>query len=344
MHRFVSCAAPSGAEQPAAKRPAAAASGWSGAEQPATARPNVHESATRSYSKIVSIGDVQLWLAELPIGRCGSADVRRIREAAVVLARGKPRKEDVRPLQSKWRVAQKKEKKPRLLSEVIEELRSKVIKAAQQLELEQVGRAAQPAPLDANMCDARSRSTRDLQSRKRRNLREAGPGVQVQGSETLIPAARRSEHECGQRPQEDNVPPLHPEQHAGGAEQPAQKKPAVCTTPGTEQQATDLSSLEGCARWLATITSDGPVCRLAEAIRILQTPRSRTRRRCVQNMLKPWGVQQKKNETKMGAPQVDAVLERKVLEEVRRVKRLHDSHGMCSAIQLTLAMPPLSGD
>ena len=68
---------------------------------------NAEQSATLPYSKIVSIGDVQLWLAELPIGRCGSADVRRIREAAVVLARGKPRKEDVRPLQSKWRVAQK---------------------------------------------------------------------------------------------------------------------------------------------------------------------------------------------------------------------------------------------
>ena len=300
MPRFMSCAAPSGAEQPAAKRPAAAASDWSGAEQPATARPNVHESATRSYSKIVSIGDVQLWLAELPIGRCGSADVRRIREAAVVLARGKPRKEDVRPLQSKWRVAQKKEKKPRLLSEVLEELRSKVIKAAQKLELEQVGRAAQPAPLDANMCDARISSTRDLQSRKRPKPREAGPGVHVQGSETLIPASRQSEHECGQRAQEDNVSPLHPEQHAGGAEQPAQKKPAVCTTPGTEQQAKDLISLEGCERWLATLTPDGPVRRLLEAIRLLQTPASRTRRHCIQNMLKSWGVQQKKKRNEDG--------------------------------------------
>ena len=71
--------------------------------------------------------------------------MQRIREAAAVLVHGKPRKEDVRPLQSKWLVAQKRNKKPRPLEEVVHELQDKVIKAAQQLQLELSSSAEQPA-------------------------------------------------------------------------------------------------------------------------------------------------------------------------------------------------------
>ena len=101
MHHFISNAASSSsgrAEQPAA---AAASSSHSSAERP----------ATPSHFKISSIRDVQRWVAEEPIASCSSADAQRIREAVAVLSRPKPKQEDVRPLQSKWQVAQKKTKK-----------------------------------------------------------------------------------------------------------------------------------------------------------------------------------------------------------------------------------------
>ena len=77
------------------------------------------------HLKISSIRDVQSWLAEEPIASSSSADVQRIREAAAVLSHPKPRQEDVRPLQSKWQVAQTKDKKPRPLGAVAPEAKAK---------------------------------------------------------------------------------------------------------------------------------------------------------------------------------------------------------------------------
>ena len=65
--------------------------------------------------------------------------MERVREAAALLSRPKPRKEEVRPLQSKWQVAQKEDRKPRPLSEVFDEFQGKVIKAAQELKLKLSG-------------------------------------------------------------------------------------------------------------------------------------------------------------------------------------------------------------
>ena len=62
-----------------------------------------------------------------------------------MLSRPKPRQEDVRPLQSKWQVAQRKDKKPRPLEEVLREFHGKVIKAAQELQQELADSAEQPA-------------------------------------------------------------------------------------------------------------------------------------------------------------------------------------------------------
>ena len=59
-----------------------------------------------------------------------------IREAVAVLSHPKPRKQDVQPLQSKWQVAQKTDRKPRPLEDVLHEFKGKVIKAAQKLQLE----------------------------------------------------------------------------------------------------------------------------------------------------------------------------------------------------------------
>ena len=108
MHRFISSAASSSCGKP---------------EQP----------PAPSQVQIVSIQDVQRWLAVETVASCNSADMERIKEAAAVLSRPKPRKEEVRPLQNKWQVAKKKDKKPRPLAEVLDEFRGKVIKAAQKL-------------------------------------------------------------------------------------------------------------------------------------------------------------------------------------------------------------------
>ena len=79
---------------------------------------------------IDTIHGVLCWLAEDHVASCNSADAQRIREAVAVLSRPNPRQEDVRPLQSKWQVAQKHEKKPRQLPDVTKEPQVKVIKVA----------------------------------------------------------------------------------------------------------------------------------------------------------------------------------------------------------------------
>ena len=143
MHRFMSSAASSSSGR--AERRATVSSSSSSAEQPAISLRSAERPATPSHLKILSIRDVQRWLAEEPIASCSSADAQRIREAVGVLSHPKPRKEDVRPLQSKWQVAQKKDKKPRPLVEVLHEFQGKVIKAAKKLQLELSDSAEQPA-------------------------------------------------------------------------------------------------------------------------------------------------------------------------------------------------------
>ena len=86
--------------------------------------------ATPANLKILSIRDVQRWLAEESIASCTDADLQRIREAAAVLARPKPKREDVQPILNKWQVAQKKNSKKRPLKDVIHEFREKVVEAA----------------------------------------------------------------------------------------------------------------------------------------------------------------------------------------------------------------------
>ena len=88
----------------------AASSSFSNAEQPTTSLGSAEQPGTRCQLKLSSIRDVERWLAIEPIASCSSADMQRIREAAAVLSHKKPRQEDVQPLQSKWGVAQQKNK------------------------------------------------------------------------------------------------------------------------------------------------------------------------------------------------------------------------------------------
>jgi hypothetical protein len=109
MHRFISSAASSSSGR--AEQPAAASSSFSSAEQPSSSLRSAEQPATPSHFQILSIRDVQRWLHVETVASCSSADMERIREAAAVLSRPKPRKEEVQPLQSKWQVARLKDKK-----------------------------------------------------------------------------------------------------------------------------------------------------------------------------------------------------------------------------------------
>ena len=75
-------------------------------------------SADQPASKISSIHDVKRWLASDHVASCSM--VERVKEAVAVLSQPQPRKEDVQPLQSKWQVAQKKDRKPNPLKNVLE--------------------------------------------------------------------------------------------------------------------------------------------------------------------------------------------------------------------------------
>ena len=128
-----------------ADQPAAASSSCSSAEKTSTPPRSVEQPATPHHFQILSIRDVQRWLAVETVASCSSANMERIREAVAVLSRPKPRKEEVQPLQSKWQVAQKKDKKPRPLGDVIQELSDKVINAAVTLQQQLADSAERPA-------------------------------------------------------------------------------------------------------------------------------------------------------------------------------------------------------
>ena len=130
-----------------ARPPAAVTSSVGSAEQPATSLGSAEPRATACHLEILSIRDVQRWLAEEPIASCSSAELQRIREAVAVLSSPKPRKEDVLPLLRNWEVAQRKDKKPRPLGDMVQEFQGKVIKAAQKLQQQLRDSVAQSASL-----------------------------------------------------------------------------------------------------------------------------------------------------------------------------------------------------
>ena len=129
--------------------------------------------AALSQSKISSMQDVQRWLAEPPIVRCHSADMERLKEAAAVLSRSKPRQEDVRDLQNDWQVSSKKGSKSIPLPEVIQEFRGKIIKAAQKLQQQILDSAEPPAshdPMLTRLKDRQSKRAQDSAAEQQRPL------------------------------------------------------------------------------------------------------------------------------------------------------------------------------
>ena len=145
MQRFLSSAASSSSGR--AEPLATPSSSASSAVQRATSLRSAEQPATPSDSKILSIRDVQRWLAQEPIASCISADAQRIREAVAVLLHPTPRKEDVRPLQPQWHIARQRDRKQRSPEDVLQELEDKVIKAAQKVQHNMSDSAGQPAVL-----------------------------------------------------------------------------------------------------------------------------------------------------------------------------------------------------
>ena len=107
----------------------------SSAEQPAIA----------PLFEIASIRDVQIWLNEKNAAISSSAEAQNILEAVALLSQPKPRLKDVRALQTRWKVPQTINKKIMLLEDVIKKLKSKVIEAAQKLQVQLAGSAEQSA-------------------------------------------------------------------------------------------------------------------------------------------------------------------------------------------------------
>ena len=162
MHRSIFADASSSSDR--AERPASVASGSaSSAEQPAILPSSAAQPGLPSYSKTLSIRDVQRWLAEEPIVSCNSAGAQRVREAVAVLSQSKPRQEDVQPLQNEWHVAQQTNKKRRSLADVIQEFQDKVINAAKKLQ-QQLSESAQQPAEDASQVAVQSNSKSDSSS------------------------------------------------------------------------------------------------------------------------------------------------------------------------------------
>jgi hypothetical protein len=101
--------------------------------------------AAQPVVKLECLKDVRRWMTTPEVVN-SNLDIGLVKEAVTVLSRApRPRQEEVQPLRSKWGIAQKREGKPRLLIDVIQELEQKVVNAAHRLANSVTSSAAQPA-------------------------------------------------------------------------------------------------------------------------------------------------------------------------------------------------------
>ena len=143
MHRFLTSSASSNLD--GAEQLDTASSSAVRVEQSSISQCSAEQPAMSPLFKMSSIRDVQAWLNGERVASCSSAQAQRITEAVALLSQPKPRQEDVRPLQSKWKVPQRINNKRMPLEDVIKNLKIKVIEAAQKLQLQLAGSAEQPA-------------------------------------------------------------------------------------------------------------------------------------------------------------------------------------------------------
>ena len=275
---------------------------------------------TLSQSKISSMWDVQRWLAEQPIVRCHSADMERLKEAAAVLSRPKPRKEDVRELQNDWQGAQMKHRKPIPLPEVIQDFRGKIIKAAQKLQQQLLDSAEPPAsddPMLRRLKDRQSKRAQDSAAEEQRPLAKP-KATKGRNKRAADSTARRVKRTRAARPAQDSA---------------AQSQPAVLSSVG----------LQECSHWLQSLPEDAiaqslPLKRVHSATALLLMPSTGDQRQRIQKILEEWHVSQKHKGNKRVFKEVKAELVSKVVEESKRLKTMHKV--IATAIPAAPPLPP----
>jgi hypothetical protein len=298
MHRFSASSASSSPGR--AEQSATASSSAGGAGESAASRRSAERPATSLNLKISSIRDVQAWLNGEQVAGCSSAGAQRIREAVAVLSKSKPRQEDVQPLQSKWQVAQKENKAKRPLKDVLQEFEGKVVKAAQNLQQQLAASAEQPALAGSSTDISQSNVARSSTIIAAQNASDNNFD-----SESLIPSVLNSSSL-------DDSSAARPAPKLDGPE-----------------ELLRLQECNNCLRALPSqeVLQGKPLQRLQAAMALLQGRTSRQQRQEVQQLLYTWGVLQKAQGRKRKYDEVKADLVAKVVEETRRLKRMHDAFG-----------------
>ena len=102
MHRFLTSSASSNLGR--AEQSDTASSSAGRVEESSISLCSAEQPVISRRLKMSSIRDVLAWLNGEHVASCSSAQAQRVREAVALLSQPKPKQEDVRPLQSKWKV------------------------------------------------------------------------------------------------------------------------------------------------------------------------------------------------------------------------------------------------
>ena len=361
MERF--CSKKSGSSS-SAGQPALSASDPSGKKSgsPSTvAQPALSASDSSSSAALLPVGsaeqpvvqfkclkDVRLWLAT-PEVLNGSLDVSAFKEALTVLARvPKPRKEEVRPLQSKWDVARRHEGKERPLPDVIRELEQKVVNAAHQLANSVPASAAQPAATCiASAAQPATSSSGQLAKKRKREHATAGNSAEPPASSTVEQAAPTDTAELAQPKPAQRQHKRTAIENCDSVEQPARaEQPEHSPTQGCESPW--MVTLDDCKSWVDSLNAGAkPTQRISEAIAILQAPKSRKRRSDLQALCKTWAATQYNRnaaQKKQRLSELESELVDAVVRDTNRLKKLHAHHGSVSGVAAMLRTSASGGE
>ena len=191
------------AEQPAIINSLAGTS----AEQPAreTAQP---------LKALRSITDVQWWLKKNEVVLSSSAEAVRIREVVEALStKPKPRQEIIGPFCKSWGVQQLSKKKNRPLSELIEELNTKVIVAVKELQQQLADSAERPLLLSHSAeqpvpMDTSADVDLDQSEELKRKVLEAAGKLHTQSAQSSSSASGSAEQPALVSPSADGRPDI----------------------------------------------------------------------------------------------------------------------------------------
>ena len=96
--------------------------------------------------------------------------------------------------------------------------------------------------------------------------------------------------------------------------------------PAPKSTTAEFVSLNDCRKWMESLDIESldkpPIRKLQTAVTILQGRSSRQQRTQLQQVLKVWDVVQKEHGVKKGAGEVKKDLEKRVLQEFRRLRSL----------------------